>query len=109
MVRSSLVVFQFSISILLIICTIAVNRQLGFIQNKKIGFNKDQIIVIKDAYGMGNQLQSFKETMLKDSRILSGTISGLCKVITCACIHAEQIIIEENRKIFFIVWNGLDS
>ncbi|MEJ0054541.1 MAG: ABC transporter permease [Bacteroidota bacterium] len=79
-VRSSLVVFQFSISILLIIGTIAVNRQLGFIQNKKIGFNKDQIIVIKDAYGMGNQLQSFKEEMLQDNRILSGTISGFLPV-----------------------------
>ena len=80
LVRSTLVVFQFSISILLIIGTIAVNRQLGFIQNKKIGFNKDQIIVIKDAYGMGNQLQSFKEEVLKDSRILRGTISGFLPV-----------------------------
>ncbi|CAN5375160.1 ABC transporter permease [soil metagenome] len=80
MVRSSLVVFQFGISILLIICTIAVNRQLGFIQNKKIGFNKDQVIVVKDAYGMGNQLQSYKDEILKDSRILSGTISGFLPV-----------------------------
>jgi putative ABC transport system permease protein len=80
LVRSALVVFQFSISILLIIGTIAVNRQLGFIQNKKIGFNKDQIIVIKDAYGMGNQLQSFKDEVLKDNRISSGTISGFLPV-----------------------------
>lgn len=80
MVRSALVVFQFSVSIILIIGTIAVNRQLGFIQNKKIGFNKDQIIVIKDAYGMANQLQSFKEEVLKDNRIQSGTISGFLPV-----------------------------
>jgi putative ABC transport system permease protein len=80
LVRSALVVFQFSISILLIIGTIAVNRQLGFIQNKKIGFNKDQVIVIKDAYGMANQLQSFKEEVLKDNRIQSGTISGFLPV-----------------------------
>jgi putative ABC transport system permease protein len=80
LIRSSLVVFQFSISILLIIGTIAVNRQLGFIQNKKIGFNKDQVIVIKDAYGMGNQIQPFKQEMLKDNRIVSGTISGFLPV-----------------------------
>ena len=80
LVRSTLVIFQFSISILLIIGTIAVNRQLGFIQNKKIGFNKDQVIIIKDAYGMDNQLQSFKDEVLKDSRILSGTISGFLPV-----------------------------
>jgi putative ABC transport system permease protein len=80
LVRSALVVFQFSISIILIIGTLAVNRQLAFIQNKKIGFNKDQVIVIKDAYGIGDQVQSFKDEVLKDSRILSGTISGFLPV-----------------------------
>jgi len=80
LIRSSLVVFQFSISIILIVGTISVNRQLGFIQNTKIGFNKDQIIVIKDAYGMGDQVQSFKDEVLKDNRILSGTISGFLPV-----------------------------
>lgn len=80
LIRSSLVVFQFSISIILIIGTISVNRQLGFIQNTKIGFNKDQVIVIKDAYGMGDQIQSFKNEILKDNRILSGTISGFLPV-----------------------------
>ncbi len=80
MVRGALVVFQFFISIVLIIGTIAVNRQLTFIQNKKIGFNKDQVIIIKDAYGLGDQLESFKEEALKDSRIVSGTISGFLPV-----------------------------
>src|SRR6185503_17469906 len=79
-VRSSLVVFQFAISIVLIVGTIAINRQLSFIQNKKIGFNKDQVIVIKDAYGMANQLQSFKDEILKDNRIISGTVSGFLPV-----------------------------
>ena len=79
-IRSALVVFQFFISIVLIIGTIAVNRQLNFIQEKKIGFNKDQVLVIKDAYGLGDQLESFKEEALKDSRIISGTISGFLPV-----------------------------
>lgn len=44
--RSLLVVFQFSISIILIICTILVSQQLEYIQNKKLGFDKDNIIYI---------------------------------------------------------------
>lgn len=80
LVRSVLVVFQFFISIILIIGTIAVNRQLNFIQQKKIGFNKEQVVVIKDAYGLGDQLESFKEEALKDSKIISGTISGFLPV-----------------------------
>jgi putative ABC transport system permease protein len=79
-VRSALVVFQFSISITLIIGTIAVNRQLSFIQNKKLGFGKDQVIVIKDAYALDKQVQTFKDEVLKDSRVLSGTISGFLPV-----------------------------
>ncbi|HLZ15683.1 MAG TPA: ABC transporter permease, partial [Cyclobacteriaceae bacterium] len=79
-VRSALVVFQFSISIILIIGTIAVNYQLNYIQNKKIGFNKAQVIIIKDTYGLGKQVQSFKDEVLKDSRIISGTISGFLPV-----------------------------
>jgi len=80
LIRSSLVIFQFSISILLIIGTIAINKQLGFIQNTKIGFNKDQVIIIRDTYALENQVESFKEEILKDSRVLNGTISGFLPV-----------------------------
>jgi putative ABC transport system permease protein len=41
--RRVLVTFQFSISILLIICTLTVKTQLKYIQNKNLGFNKDNI------------------------------------------------------------------
>lgn len=75
-VRGALVIFQFWISIVLIVGTIAVNQQLSYIQNKKIGFNKDQVIVIKDAYALKDQLQSFKNEVEKDNRIKSGTIAG---------------------------------
>lgn len=80
LVRSALVVFQFSISIFLIIATLAVNSQLNFIQNKKLGFTKDQIIIVKDAYALENQIQGFKEEVLKDNKVISGTISGFLPV-----------------------------
>ncbi|HZY80481.1 MAG TPA: ABC transporter permease [Cyclobacteriaceae bacterium] len=83
-VRGALVVFQFWISIVLVVGTIAVNRQLNYIQNTKIGFNKDQIIVIRDAYVLGDQLQSFKEEVEKDTRIISGTISAFLPVSNTA-------------------------
>lgn len=79
-VRSALVVFQFWISITLVVGTIAVNRQLNFIQTKKIGFNKDQVLIVNDAYGLGDQLQSFKNEVTGTSGIISGTISGFLPV-----------------------------
>jgi putative ABC transport system permease protein len=41
--RRVLVVFQFSLSILLIICTLIIGKQLNYMQNKKLGFDKDNI------------------------------------------------------------------
>lgn len=52
-IRSSLVVVQFVISIFLVIATITVSRQLNYIQNKKIGFKKDQVLIVSDAYALG--------------------------------------------------------
>lgn len=43
-VRKSLTVFQFSISIFLIVSTLIINQQLQFIQNKKLGYVREQVI-----------------------------------------------------------------
>jgi putative ABC transport system permease protein len=79
-VRSGLVVFQFIVSIFLIIATITVNRQLEFIQSKRLGFEKDQLIVVKEAFLLDNNLQPFKDEILRNSSISSGTISGYLPV-----------------------------
>jgi putative ABC transport system permease protein len=47
--RSSLVVFQFTASIVLIIGTIIIYKQLNYIQNSKVGFNKEQVLVIDNS------------------------------------------------------------
>ncbi len=79
-IRSSLVVFQFAISIVLIIGTIAVLSQLNYIQNKKIGFNKDQVIMVEDIYALGDQRTAYKNEILTNSMIVSGTFSGYLPV-----------------------------
>ena len=45
--RSGLVVFQFAISVILIICTLVVNRQMDYMTSERLGFNKDQTIIIE--------------------------------------------------------------
>lgn len=44
--RKGLVIFQFAMSILLIICTVVVHNQLAYIQNKDMGFNRDQVVTL---------------------------------------------------------------
>ena len=73
--RSSLVVFQFFISVALIIGTIVVYQQMKYIQNKDLGFNKEQLITIPNSYALGNNEKVFKQQMLQDPRIVNATMS----------------------------------
>jgi putative ABC transport system permease protein len=51
--RSSLVVFQFFISIGLIVSTLVIYRQLHYIRNKEVGFNRDQVLIIHGTWSLG--------------------------------------------------------
>ncbi|QQS35415.1 MAG: ABC transporter permease [Ignavibacteriales bacterium] len=61
--RNSLVVVQFAVSITLFIGTIIVYNQLDFISNKKLGFNKDQVVVVKKTDDIGRQMESFRNEL----------------------------------------------
>ena len=63
LLRNSLVVFQFSISVILIICTIVVNRQTQYMLGDKLGFRKDHIIEIQGTNLLGKETQSFKNEL----------------------------------------------
>jgi putative ABC transport system permease protein len=61
--RRVLVVFQFAVSILLIVGTMIMYRQIKFMLNKDLGFKKEQLIVINRAEALGSKMKSFKETV----------------------------------------------
>jgi len=61
--RRVLVVFQFAVSILLIVGTMIMYRQIKYMLNKDLGFKKEQLIVINRAEALGKKMKSFKETV----------------------------------------------
>jgi len=68
--RSSLVIFQFAVSIALIIGTFIINNQLEYIQTKNLGFNKEQVVIIKKADDIGSSINSFKKELLSNPDVL---------------------------------------
>ena len=74
--RSSLVVFQFFISVGLIIATLVVWQQMKFIQNKNLGYDKEQVLTIPNSYVLGKNEQVYKQELLNDPRVLNATISS---------------------------------
>ena len=73
--RSGLVVFQFFVSTALIIGTMVVYRQLNYMQNKKLGYDKGQVLFLPDGRLMGENQEAFKLQLLQDSRVLAASIS----------------------------------
>jgi len=69
--RSILVVLQFSISIVLIVGTLIMFRQIRFMLNKDLGFNKEHVLVIRNASTVGNKIKSFKSELQKLSGIIN--------------------------------------
>jgi len=74
--RSSLVVFQFFISVALIIGTIVVWQQMKYIQNKNLGYDKEQLLTIPNSYALGKNEEAYKQDMLNDPRIVNATMSS---------------------------------
>jgi putative ABC transport system permease protein len=69
--RKVLVVAQFSISIVLIICTMVIGRQLSFIHSKDLGFQKDQIVVIRNQTGEpARNIEPLRTALMQNPRIL---------------------------------------
>jgi putative ABC transport system permease protein len=81
-IKSSLVVFQFAVSIILFICTVVIYNQLKFIQNKNLGFDKENIVIINKADNMGNQIESFRKELLSNPKIINISNSAAIPVAT---------------------------
>ena len=70
LLRTSLVVFQFSVSIMLFIGTLMVNDQLEYIQSKKLGFNKEQIVIVHKTDDIGAQVAPFMQALRQHSSVI---------------------------------------
>lgn len=75
--RRILVISQFTISVILIIGTITVYRQLNYIQNKSLGFDKDQVLVVSvPAYNYRERVASLKDELSSDPSILEASMAS---------------------------------
>lgn len=98
--RKGLVVFQFAISIVLMIGTYTVYDQLNFMKSKSLGFQKDNMMVISNTRNaVTPNLNTFKNELLKNPNIKSVAASfskpgGLRPIIF---IKSETVIDDEDN------------
>jgi len=73
--RSSLVVFQFSVSLFLVIATLMIYRQLHYIQNKDLGFDRSRVLTINGTGVLSNPV-TLKKEILQLPGVANATLSG---------------------------------
>jgi len=78
--RRILVVFQITASALMIIGTIVVSRQLRFIQTTKLGFNKDQVLILNNTSLLQDRAEILKTELLNLPQVQKASLSGFLPV-----------------------------
>ena len=78
--RNGLVVFQFTTSIILIISTVVIYSQTHHMLNMKLGYDKDQVVMLQGANTLGKEVGNFKEALMKIPEVRSASISDYLPV-----------------------------
>jgi len=67
--RHVLVVFQFAMSILLILGSLVISGQLDFVKSRDLGFDKDQVIIVRNAEILGGRLDGYMEKLKQNPAV----------------------------------------
>ena len=94
--RQSLIVFQFSIPIVLIICMMIIKTQDRYMRNYDIGVDKDRLIILDNSTKIQSHAESFKTELL--------AIPGIDAVSFTNCIPTRGARVSSE-----ISWDGKDA
>jgi len=75
-IRSSLVVVQFAISIALIICTMVVYNQLSYLQEKNIGLDKQNVLVLRNTRRLATNQDAFREALKNQTGVVNASYTN---------------------------------
>ncbi len=106
--RKTLVVIQFSLSILIATTAIFMNQQLKFLRNKELGFEKKDLICIPMPRDMKEKYYSFKEELLKETLITGVTASRVNPVNIGSNSGGASWPGKDPEKSVLIGINGVD-
>jgi predicted permease len=77
LIRKGLVIFQFTISIVLIICTIIIYQQVQHVKNRDLGYNKDNLITMDTQGEMVKHFQAIRQDLMRTGVVENAATSSL--------------------------------
>jgi len=106
--RNFLVVFQFATSIILIVGTIVIYKQLNHIQNSNLGFNKDQVVVVSNSGLLRETRQSLKNEIEQLTEVKSASFAGYLPVGSSSrsdTTFSTETVMTESNGFNMQYWN----
>ena len=76
LIRNGLVIFQFTISTMMIVGTLVVLKQLQFFRNTDMGFNKENVLIITSTNRLGESEENFRDAITQMPGIISASITS---------------------------------
>jgi putative ABC transport system permease protein len=104
--RNFLVVLQFSISIFLIIGTLVIYNQLNYIQNKNLGYNRNQVLIVQNTFELNNQARVFKQEVKQLPGVINATLTGFLPTSgwTNTSIFFKDAAFDQKKALFPQTW-----
>ena len=105
--RGFLVVFQFSISIFLIVGTLVINNQLHYIQNRDLGYNRNQVLIIQHAFELGDHAKIFKQEIKQLPGVSNATLSGYLPTTSNrgTGIFYKEAVADPKKSLYPQIWS----
>jgi putative ABC transport system permease protein len=106
MFRNFLVVFQFAISIFLIIGTLVIYNQLKYIQSKDLGYNRDHVMIVRNVWSLGNSAKAFKHEVQGLAGVQNASLSGALPTggYGNSSTMFKDPVIDQKRAILSQIW-----
>lgn len=106
-IRSTLVVFQFVISIALIVSTLLVYNQLQYIRNKNLGLDKENVLIISNAYRLQDKYDGMMQA-LKQESVVSNVASSSFTAFNVRSNTVFRSEGDEKDHLMSVMWTDYD-
>ncbi|WP_212004082.1 ABC transporter permease [Chitinophaga sp. HK235] len=105
--RNSLLVFQFSTAVVLIVGTLVIYSQLNYIRNKKLGYSREQVVVLQNTQSLWVHAAAFKQEILQLPGVKAGTMADVLPVssIMNTSIYSRDAAGSAGQVLGLFEWN----
>src|SRR6185312_11760648 len=99
--RQSLIVFQFAISIFLIVATFIMGQQLSYIRHRDLGFDRDHVVELPMDYSLQSKIDYIKTEFTRNPDVLTVTECSSSPVAIHGGYNMRNTLMSDGRKAAF--------